>query len=138
MISEPLETPRTIPSGTASHMGSTTAPLPGVKTFNVLDVLRNVGSQLLMLTDAQFAIWKMKLIRLLALALLTVPLALAFLGLAVYGFVLLDQAAAEGMRTAQYPTWVSPLVRGGAYSLFVLSVMIVFWKQAIGSVASKK
>jgi hypothetical protein len=108
------------------------------KATSALALLRTVGSQLLIISDAQFSIWKMKLIRLAAMALLTIPLAIGFLALAVYGFVLLDAAAAAGMRTAEFPEWVSPLVRGGFYSVFVLFVMISFWRQAIGSVAAKK
>lgn len=109
-----------------------------VKATRALDILRTIGAQLLVISDAQLSIWKMKLIRLAALALLAIPLAIGFLALAVYGFVLLDQAAAAGMRTAQFPEWVSPLVRGGFYSVFVLFVSISFWRQAIGSVAAKK
>ncbi|MEI6235423.1 MAG: hypothetical protein WCT04_20390 [Planctomycetota bacterium] len=120
------------PSDTASQAPS------GPKAFNALEVLRNIGAQLLVISDAQLAIWKMKLIRLAALALLAVPMALAFLALAVYGFVLLDQAAASAMKAAQWAEWVSPLVRGGVYTLGTSIVAVSFWRTHIGSVAAKK
>ncbi len=110
----------------------------GAKVSSALELLRNIGAQLLILSDAQLAIWKMKLIRLAALTLLAVPLSIAFLALAVYGFILLDRAAATAMNGAQFPDWVSPLLRGGVYSVFTLFVAISFWRQHIGSVASNK
>ena len=132
-MSEPSETGRTTP---AEH--SSAASVPGGKTSATLDVLRNIAAQILVISDAQLAIWKMKLIRLAALSLLAVPLSIAFLGLAVYGFILLDKSAAAALDTAQYPAWFSPLVRGGFYTVFTSFAAWSFWRQHIGSVASKE
>ena len=130
-MSEPFDLPRT-----PAEKHPTAAP-GGTKMFHTLDVLRNIASQLLIISDAQFAIWKLTFIRYAALAALAIPMGIAFFLLGIYGFVLLDQAAAAGLKTAQYPDWVSPLIRGGAYSLFVLTVIAVIWRQAIGTLSKK-
>lgn len=130
-MSEPSETGGTSP---AEHSSAAR----GGKTTSTLDVLRNIATQLLVISDAQLAIWKMKLIRGAALAVLALPLAAAFFALVVYGFVLLDRSAAAALDGAQYPAWFSPLVRGGFYTVFTSFAAWSFWRQNIGSMGSKE
>jgi len=126
-MSEPSETARP----------STTEP-PATNVSQALDAVRTIAAQVLIISDAQFAIWKMQATRVVALALLAIPFAVGFVVFSIYGVVLLDQAASAALKTAPYPEWFSPLVRGGTYTFITLIVMFVIWRQAIGSGAPKK
>ncbi len=89
--------------------------------------IEEVSAQLAHAADAQFAIWKMKLVRRITLMAASVFLMAACLGLIIYGFVLLDKTFDFALQNAAVATWFSPLVRG---SLYVIVPLLVAWRES--------
>jgi hypothetical protein len=86
------------------------------------------GSQILQsaltLAESQVAIIYLKILKWgLGLAVM-IPLALLFVAFGIYGCFLLDRAADYALSAPPNPAWLSPLIRGGVYTLVMAAVVV--------------
>lgn len=94
----------------------------------LVDHASHILNSALTVAESQFAIIYLKVLKWgLGLAVM-IPLALLFVAFGVYGCFLLDRAADFALSAPPNPAWLSPLVRGGVYTLAVAAVVLpIVW-----------
>lgn len=94
---------------------STAAHAPSALQHGLSDRVISLFQHASAIAEAEFAILGLSVVKILVLAVLSIPITLALTALGIYGFVLLDRAADIALTRPEFSMWLSPVVRGGVY-----------------------
>lgn len=117
--------------GSGHPAQSVAKPESGARSLPVAERLGAMVESASTAAEAQFALFRLAIVKIVMATVLAIPMLLALAALGVYGFILLDRAADVALSRPDMAAWISPAVRGGVYFLLMASVLFPALKSSL-------